>query len=68
MAHHLFVLIDHAAAVAGEQAAGRHRMQITERINAIAARHANYSLRRTGATFSPIRRNDCCTISNGIPA
>lgn len=39
VAHDLLGLIDDAAAVAGEQAAGAHRVQVSPRIHPVAARH-----------------------------
>jgi hypothetical protein len=39
VAHDLLALVDDAAAVASEQAAGAHRVQVPPRINSVAARH-----------------------------
>jgi hypothetical protein len=39
VAHDLLALVDDAAAVASEQAAGAHRVQVPPRIHPVAARH-----------------------------
>jgi hypothetical protein len=39
VAHDLLALVDDAAAVASEQAAGAHRVQVPPRVHSVAARH-----------------------------
>jgi hypothetical protein len=39
VAHDLLALVDDAATVASEQAAGAHRVQVPPRIHPVAARH-----------------------------
>jgi hypothetical protein len=53
VAHDLLTVVDDAAAVASEQAASAHRVQIPPRINPVAARHHTIM---SGRAFGAARR------------